>query len=116
MSTSSRTTLLNALLHFRAPVRQLIEQLRQCQWDSPELVELTPEMVADVLGRHMRGELDCQQVEEWANAIEGRDDVAFEAGHQELLRAALWELANPALAGALDTAHARELYDRLTRL
>lgn len=60
--------------------------------------------------RVLQSELSAEQVAEWADAIEVRDDVGFES---DQVREALHVLANPALEGALDPAKAAAIRDRL---
>jgi hypothetical protein len=45
----------------------------------------------------LKGEVQDADVEEWANMVEGRDDVDFEP----MTNAAIFDLANPVLQGPL---------------
>jgi hypothetical protein len=60
------------------------------------------------LGSTIRG----SDVEEWAEAIEGRDDVGYEGDAADMLREAVFELANPDLTNQLVPERARELRNR----
>lgn len=64
--------------------------------------------LTDILARWSSGQMTAEDVEEWANAIECRDDVDFE---NEEVSEVISELANLALhaANSLDEVAARLL-------
>jgi hypothetical protein len=72
---------------------------------------LTPEHIIAVLQRFMAGEFNARDVEHWADAIEGRDDIAM----SDLLKDVLFDIANPVLQGQLDDARAEAQIARLRR-
>jgi hypothetical protein len=79
-------------------------------WDSDEeLVTLTRAHVGSVLERYVRSELSRDEVGAWAEAIEGRDDIGLEAGHRDLLKSILFELANAPIKRRLSPLLARKL-------
>jgi hypothetical protein len=90
-----------------------IEALRQLPWDSPELVVLGRKEILSVLQRCQGGQLSPEQVEEWANALEGRDDLGFEPADAELLHEVIFELANPVLTNQLSASRLLQLIMRL---
>lgn len=98
---SARTAALSDLIQFRRPVAEAIQQLGKFPWDCPtELVELG---IADIIGAiksHLRGTLGEQDLESWAEALAGRDDVGMTAGQAGILIDALFELSSPELFGA----------------
>lgn len=57
--------------------------------------------IVAILHRFASGEIDAVTVESWANKIESREDILFEPGHEEIVAAALHDLANPVLQGQL---------------
>ncbi|MET4071004.1 hypothetical protein ABID58_005814 [Bradyrhizobium sp. S3.2.6] len=97
----SRESILSSLLKFDAPVEQLKAELGTLTWDSDPLVTLMRSHIAAVLDRYSRGEIDAPTVEDWANLVECREDIGFEAGFEELIEAAIFDLANPILSGEL---------------
>ena len=55
----------------------------------------------EILRRFKSGGLDAEDVENWANAIEGRDDIGFGDDNYGILKEVIFSLANPGLKGAL---------------
>jgi hypothetical protein len=112
-----RQEVLESLVNMSAPLEEIRSQLREFSWDSDkELVTLTVERVKDVLGGYIQGLVPADIVQEWAEAIEGRDDIGFELSHKDAIVDVLHELANPALYGSLKTGSAAELLSRLTTI
>ena len=66
-------------------------------WDEPPLAKLDGRRVASILRRYTAGELSAEQVEAWANLIEVRDDIEFDASANDAIR----YLANPLINGPL---------------
>ncbi len=84
--------------------------MRALPWDSAqELATVGPAEVAHVLSRYLAGTLSAADVESWAEALEGRDDIRF--APPELVDI-VFELANPTLAGALTPEQAERLLRR----
>jgi hypothetical protein len=111
----TRKQLLQSLLAFNAPVANVMEPLKKFGWDSEtELVTLTRDDIASVLKRYLSSELSASDVEDWANALEIRDDVGYEVGYEDLLSDVVFDLANPALNGLLNLKVAQELIARLS--
>lgn len=102
MTTEERVKLLRRLLALGQPTADLVASLSQLGWDSTELVHMTTNDARAVLQRVLAGELSAEIVEEWANAIEGRDDIGF---YPPCLNDMVFELANPTLVRpVLETA------------
>lgn len=83
---TQREKILRQLLEFNAPLEGTYSLLRQFPWDSEqELVTLRKQHIASILERYTQSSLTEAEVEAWANAIEGRDDLGLEPGQEELL-------------------------------
>ena len=105
-----RIRLLRDLIRCALPVAVTAEALSRLPWDTEEpLVVLTPSRCVAVLDRFLRGELSPGQVEEWADALEVRDDIELES---EIVEETVHCLANPVLVGPLTAAAAVELRSR----
>ena len=105
----ARRDLLNALLQRTAPPPQISAQLAGVPWDSDPLVELTDEHLLAALGEYLDGTLDAASIEQWADAIELRDDIEFSRSvHLDIV----FELATPYTAGPLTPAVARTMQQR----
>lgn len=111
---TERLLTLRSLLEGAAPLDAAIGALGALPWDSDEeLVTLTPEHVIRMLERLLSGELTSGDLEQWANAIEGRDDIGLDADASDALKEVIFELANPSLQGATTAESARAWVGRL---
>jgi hypothetical protein len=75
-----------------------LERLHSFGWDSDvTLVVLTIADARAVLCRHANGELSTDELVQWANQIEAREDITFEVADEKALGDLIFELANPSL-------------------
>jgi hypothetical protein len=101
-------------LELDRPLDTVLVELAGVAWDSEEeLVTLQPAHVIEVLSRFQSARLSAEDVERWANAIEGRDDIGCEDESRALLKETMFDLANPDLQGALTTEVAARWVERL---
>jgi hypothetical protein len=117
MSESSvdRRRILRSLLELDRPLDAVLGDLAGVAWDSEEeLVILQPGHVIDMLNRFKSGRYGTEDVERWANAIEGRDDIGLKDESRALLKEAIFDLANPDLQGALTIEVAERWVERLS--
>ena len=107
-----RSQLLQSLLKLDRPLDQILLPLNQLGWDSDEeLATLHPQHLISILNRYLNGELSPVAVENWANAIECREDLDWES---EAISSLIHELANPLLTRPLSEDTAREWLEQLT--
>ena len=100
----SRTAAIEALANISVPIPEAVSCLAKFPWDSEtELVQLNHERFRNVLLQFKQGVLSEAEVENWANALECRDDVGFATS---FLRELLHELANPLLTQRLSSEQA----------
>jgi hypothetical protein len=59
-----------------------------------------------VLDMYLRGELTNSEVEEWADAIESRDDIGYGSPTDHRLKQLVFKLANPLLTEKITPATA----------
>ena len=110
----TRKDALSDLLFYHAPIELLQRQLKAFPWDSEEvLAVVTTAHVTHILQRYLAGELLASQVEDWANAIEGREDLAYFPTQQALIEEVIHQLANPLLTIPLSEANAEALIAKL---
>lgn len=106
----NRTDWLRALLLLDRPLGEIVSALAAFGWDSDEkLVVLNREHFVSICKRYLLGEIDAIQVASWANAIECREDIAFDEANEEIVREVLHELANPYLTQELSHDRAKKL-------
>ena len=98
MVERTRREILMDLVAFSGPVERLEDELRGFDWDSDErLVTLTVADVLSVLDRFDRGDVTAEQCAAWADALAGRDDVGFEAAHEDTLKNLVFEICHDPL-------------------
>ncbi|MGK7946046.1 MAG: hypothetical protein AB4058_16410 [Microcystaceae cyanobacterium] len=114
MKIQTRHQLLNTLLKFEQPLSDTLNSLNNFSWDSEEvLVSLNKEHLINILQRYLQGELSLTDVENWANAIEGREDIEYEENYEEILEEILFVLANPLLSKPLSSHSAQDYLNQL---
>ena len=85
-------------------------------WDSDEeLFTVTEADVRAILIRFRNGELSASQVRDWANRIEGRDDIGYEGGGEGIVNEAIFWLANPYINWPIDEALCRRIEDAFAK-
>lgn len=95
-SRFERIAALQDLVDLRKPAEEAAVALSRFEFDSDdELVTLTPSAIVSVLNRYLRGAISAVDVERWAEALVGRDDVGLLEGTEDLLKAAIFELSSP---------------------
>jgi hypothetical protein len=110
----TRVELLNSLLNFDRPLSEIWQPLNSFSWDSARgLVILKKQQIVNILRRYLDGQLSRSDVENWANAIEGREDIEYESDFEEMLDEVIFELANPLLSRPLSPDSAREWLNQL---
>lgn len=93
-----RATLLN-LIELRVPLTAALNAVRRLLWDSDaELVILRVADVRHALTEFRDERLTANDIEQWAEAVEGREDIGFEPGQEDRLKHFLFEAANPELS------------------
>jgi hypothetical protein len=100
-----RRALLAALVRYELPVEPVLNQLASLPWDSTEeMVRIGVSDIVAILNRFIDGELSAEQVTEWADLLEVRDDVGIDPRHGNALREIVFRLANPNLRDAVTPA------------
>ena len=101
----NRAQILRDLIELTRPVAVVRRELAEFPWDSAELIQLERAYLSKILNRYASGELSSQAVSEWAEAVEGRDDVGYDKQVADVLA----ELASPEINGTLTRERARKL-------
>lgn len=114
MDVNQRRAVVADLVGIRKPVEQAAARLREFPWDSDEeLVVLGPAEMRAALRKFIDGTISASDLEAWANAVEGRDDIRFEpAGIIDLIT----EIANPILFSPITIPSMRALLARIDEL
>jgi hypothetical protein len=110
-----RAELLLELLAPRRPINLITAELARFPWDSDsELVILNRNHLRAMLGTFIADQMTVVEIEAWAEAIEGRDDVGFESEHEELLKTIIFELSTQDLGAPLTRTRAERLINELS--
>jgi hypothetical protein len=111
---TERSILLNQLIARERPLAGLLRDLASFGWDLEErLAILTREDVSRILSGFLTHDISAKDVEEWANALEIREDVGLEHGYAELLKEVIFELANPLLTDPITHDRVKRWIERL---
>lgn len=110
-----RTAELRKLIAYAESLEAILARLNAFGWDSEiPLAIVRPDDLTAVLRRFLLGQLSARQVEEWADALECRDDVGLDEDCEAELRSAIFELANPLLTEQLSQDSAQRILATLT--
>lgn len=102
MNGPLREDLLRELIAGRSHSADIAAQLAVFGWDSDtELVSLNRSDALAIMERYLCDETSAGAVREWADAVEGREDIGYERGAEEVLGDLVFELANPEITRAL---------------
>ena len=106
-----RDNLLSRLALFEEPSAPLIDELRAMGWDwlGEPLLVLTEEHFVRIMDRFLVGQLTADQVVEWAENLEQREDVGFSQDKPEALDELLFCLANPDINYAITPQNIEQL-------
>jgi hypothetical protein len=109
--SKERRACLEDLVRCVLPIRPTADAVRRLPWDSEAgaLVVLTLAHCIAVMDRFSAGQLSADQIEEWADALECREDIRHEV---EIVGEVIHTLANPALYGAITAALVKDLRER----
>lgn len=114
METQKRIQYLEKFIAYEDGVMLASKRLSILPWDSDdELVVLKRRQITSMLQRYLEGELSAQEVEDWADAIEGREDIGYEVSYEGLVLQAIIDLANPILSEQLTPQFAQEWIEKL---
>lgn len=107
----TREKILMDLVYLNEDVAKLQAELSSYSWDIDNPVfTVTSAVLYNVLSKFNNENVSFNLIEEWANAIECREDLDFE---NETLREIINELANPTLFGQLNAQRLRELIEKI---
>ena len=110
---NDRRNALRALLDYALPLDATLATLAAFGWDVTEpLVFLSTEDIEKILLRYLSGELTSEQVTDWADLVECRDDIDFLEGDERLATVIFW-LANPYLNEPITQEFAKRVQDTL---
>ena len=105
-----RSNVLRALIDYRLPIEPVLAELAASEWDSAkDLAILEGTDILQVLRRYLSGALTAEQVVDWADLVECREDIGFQDGQKEKLSNVIFLLANPNISGPVTLELARKV-------
>jgi hypothetical protein len=113
-----RAEILQELARFETPTEPLLQELRSFvwDWDGEPLLVLTKADFLRVIDRFLAGQLSAAQLQEWAENLEVRDDVAFDETEAELLDSIFFRIATPMINEPLTHEVVQKMRDEITRV
>lgn len=95
----TRKEILIDLLNFDSKINVIKKEISRFNWDVEEaLVLFSKDHLVSCLKKVLDHHINLSELEEWANVIEGRDDIEFTDSY---LKQLIVELANPYLYGEI---------------
>lgn len=108
---SDRATIIRNLLNFNGSLEKLAAELQRLSWDFDGIPEeMSGEHMTIVLRRYIEGVVSGDDLEHWANLIEGREDIDM-PNELPFLSDFIYELANPELSGKINQETALKMLD-----
>jgi hypothetical protein len=97
MSVDRRADILKRLIRYAEPPELLVNELREFPWDWLEepLVRLHASDLLRVIDRFLAGDIDAQQLQDWAERLECREDIGFGPDDEQLVDDVFFRLATP---------------------
>ena len=106
-----RQIILNKLINYEEPIEVLQKNLKGISWDcDTDLVLLETKHLKQMFSLFTAGKIRESILEEWANLIEGREDIGFE---NDDIKNIVFELANPILYGDINLGKVENYYNAL---
>ena len=111
----TRQEYLNALVNFDQPLSTILPILNTFPWDSSEAtITLKKEHLLQILDRYLNNALTATDLENWADAIECREDIAYETDYKDIINDIIFYLANPTLNEPLSPKPIKQYISRFS--
>jgi hypothetical protein len=108
--TGKHKEALRSLIEYRLPIEPLLAELRGFGWDSgQDLVIFESADISKLLQRYLDGHLTPEQVTDWADLIECREDIGFRVEEKEFCTMTIFRLANPNINGVVNLELAKQI-------
>ena len=110
-----RAEILQELVRFEKPTDPLMRELRALgrDWDGEPLLVLKKEHLLQIIDRFLAREISGEQLQEWAENLEVREDVGFDQKEEELLDSVFFRIATPEINDPLTPDVVRQMRNEL---
>lgn len=113
MTKYDRKIVLERLIRDPNAIAEIRDKLTNFKWDTDRpIVTLKMEDIISVMQKYICGSISDTKVENWANIIEGRDDIEYEIINEDDIRELIFFLANPTLTENLNIPLAQQIVAR----
>jgi len=112
-----RAEILEELVRLEKPTEPLMRELSALGWDWPgePLLVLKKKDLLAIIDRFLAEEITAAQLQEWAENLEAREDVAFDKEEEDLLDDVFFRIATPFINDPLTRESVLKMRDKLTR-
>jgi hypothetical protein len=111
----TRQQQLNALVNLDQPLSTTLSLLKTLPWDSNQaIITLKKDHLIHILNQYLNNSLSATDLENWANAIEAREDITYETPDEDLINNIIFDLANPILTAPLSPEMVRQYITQLS--
>jgi hypothetical protein len=112
-----RAEILHELVRFEKPAGPLMRELQSFGWDWKEdapLLVLKKEDLLRIIDRFLAHEISAEQLHEWAENLEVREDVAFDKEERDLIDSVFFCIAVPEINEPLTQESVRRMRAKLS--
>ena len=113
----TRKELVGHAIRFDMPMDRLQEEFRPIEWDcEAPLGVLRASDVLAIVDRYLEGQLSAQEIYDWANLLECREDIDFLPEDRGVAQEMIFWLANPEIhlpGGVIDHDNASMIREKL---
>lgn len=112
-----RAEILHELVRFEKPSYPLRCELGSFgfDWDGEPLLILKKEHLLRIIERFLADEITAAQLQEWAENLEVREDVAFDEEERDLIDPIFFRISSPEIHESLTHDSVRRMQAELTR-
>ena len=108
-----RETIIKHLINLDKPIDEIKKSLKGLGWDSDDEITMAKGSVKSILNRYIESNIDSKTLNEWANTIEGREDIDYDESCFNEIKQLVYEIANPDLEGPFDIEKAKGWLSKL---
>jgi hypothetical protein len=106
---------LNSLANLDQPLSTILPILKTFPWDSNQaIITLKKEHLIHILNQYLNQSLSAIDLENWANAIECREDIIYETEDEDFINDIIFDLANPILSDPLSPELVKQYITQLS--
>jgi hypothetical protein len=113
----TRVEILQSLISLDRPMSELQKEVALIGWDSDRpLAALNRQSIISVLFRYLNGQLSDIDVRDWADELDGRQDIEREQGYRDIINEVIYILSKePYLGSPLSLQKAEKFINALSQ-